>query len=99
MQKVKPLGTSKEANRAACTMKCCQKKGCVAFNYDSKSKSCALSGSSFAQSHPVPGGKTMMTCQRAGAGETVPSMFTELFSVWSISDVTLLYILTELFSV
>jgi hypothetical protein len=69
MQKVKAIGTSTEADRKKCSMKCCMTKGCAAFNYDTKSKSCALSGSSFAQSKPVPGAKTMMTCQKASAGD------------------------------
>merc|ERR1712072_1145135 len=69
MQKVKAMGTSTEADRQHCSMKCCKTKGCLAFNYDSKSKSCALSGSSFAKSRPVPGASTMMTCQRAPAGD------------------------------
>jgi len=65
MQKVKSIGTSNEADQKHCSMKCCMTKGCVAFNYDTKSKACSLSGSSFAQSHPVAGPKTMMTCQKA----------------------------------
>merc|ERR1712072_650700 len=69
MQKVKAMGTSKAADRQHCSMTCCKTKGCLAFNYDSKSKSCALSGSSFAKSRPVPGASTMMTCQRAPAGD------------------------------
>merc|ERR1719193_2679005 len=65
MQKVKSMGISKEADQKHCSMKCCMTKGCVAFNYDSKSKACLLSGSPFAKSRPVAGPKTMMTCQKA----------------------------------
>merc|ERR1719193_775968 len=65
MQKVKSIGISNQADHKHCSMKCCMTKGCVAFNYDTKSKACSLSGSPFAQSHPVAGPKTMMTCQKA----------------------------------
>merc|ERR1712072_986788 len=42
MQKVRAMGTSTEEDYQHCSKKCCKTTGCVAFNYDSKSKSCAL---------------------------------------------------------
>merc|ERR1712072_110921 len=78
MQKVKSIGTSKEADRKKCSMKCCMTKGCAAFDYDSKSKVCALSAASFAKAHPVQGGKTMMTCQKAASGDEPQVTLDEL---------------------
>jgi len=52
-------------------MKCCMTKGCVAFNYDSSSKVCALSASSFSKVRPVPGKHTSMTCQKSAAGDDI----------------------------
>jgi len=69
IQKVKSFASSKETDRKKCSMKCCTTKGCAAFNYDSSSKVCALSASSFSKVTPVPGKHTSMTCQKSGAGD------------------------------
>merc|ERR1712062_205114 len=41
-------------------------KGCVGFNYDSKTKDCQLSSAPWSKAAPSAGSSTQMTCQKSG---------------------------------
>merc|ERR1711962_333561 len=68
-QKVKSIGHSKEKTRPGCAQKCCVKKGCVGFDYNTKTKDCWLSGTPWSKVRPSQATSTRMTCKKASAGD------------------------------
>ena len=63
--KVKPIRHSKENTQHDCAHNCCVKKGCIGFDYNTATKDCWLSGTSWTKIPTSQAESARMTCHKA----------------------------------